>query len=161
MSEHKNTVVPKHSNSNRENENYKMSLLNDNFMFPSMAIQNHMKSFDEMMNKMFNDDLKLMPNMNMGMSLADTKNLGFFERNGKYIYEVDIPKDMLNFMKISEKDGMITISAKKEIIKEGNNSKSSSSQTYYRSVGIPPDANGDSIKAEYSHGKLEIIVEKK
>lgn len=136
----------------------------DNFAFPSILIQRHMKSFDDMMNKIFKDDLDLMTNFdtmtpfNMNVTFGDMN--GFVEKDGKYLYEVDIPKEMINYVKISEKNRMIRISAKKETIKEGDNSKSTSLQSFHRSVQIPTHGVPDSAVAEYSHGKLLIIVEK-
>jgi len=139
-------------------------ILGDNFTFPSTMIQRHMRSFDEMMNRMFRDDLNLMSNFDemtpFNVTMASGEVTGFVERNGEYVYEVDIPKDMIDDVKISEKNRMIRISGKKEVIKEEKNSKSSSVRSFHKSVQIPPDAKADTAVAHYSHGKLEIVVKK-
>jgi len=79
---------------------------------------------------------------------------GFMENNGKYIYRITIPRDMLENTKIKEKNGIINISAKKQVINEDESkmSKSISSNSITQNISLPRDAIKNTLMAKYYDG---------
>jgi HSP20 family molecular chaperone IbpA len=94
------------------------------------------------------------------------KSNEFIERNGEYVCEIDISKNIIDFVKIKEKNGGIHISAEMKMIsdnsdpKSGVVSKSSSVQSFSKYIQLPFDATKNTAVAKYANGKLIITVTK-
>jgi HSP20 family molecular chaperone IbpA len=97
-------------------------------------------------------------------TLLNVQSDKFIEKNGKFIYKINIPKEYIRHTKLETKNYTLSIkyNHKKETKKSKNNSSfySSSSHSMSKFVTIPVDADIDSIKASYKKGVLSIILNK-
>src|SRR5579872_371706 len=140
------------------------------------SIDRHIYHMNSMMDNMFNNyDFFLNPSLTSftplvspyGLSTIDSfKSNDFVERDGEYVCEVDISKNMIDFVKIKEKNGGIHISAEIKMTTDNSNpdngfiSKSSSVQSFSRYIQIPSDTIKNTAVAKYANGKLIITVKK-
>lgn len=95
-------------------------------------------------------------------SFSSTSN-GFVKKDNQYVCELEIEKDLIDCVKVKEKDRLIQITAEKTKVDEntvgGLVSRSSSTQRFNRSLQLPIDGVANTAVAKYSHGKLQIIVQ--
>jgi HSP20 family molecular chaperone IbpA len=86
----------------------------------------------------------------------------FVKKDGVYVCELEIERDLIESVKINEKDRIISITIEKTTDKEENEkgyvSKSSSTHSFNRSLQLPHDGVENTAFAKYSRGKLQITV---
>ncbi len=86
------------------------------------------------------------------------------EDNDKYTLKLDLPGVDKKDVKLSYKDGELSISGERKEEKESKDSKvhrvERSYGKYYRSFRLPEKIKDDSIKAEFKNGTLTINIPK-
>jgi len=123
----------------------------------SFGFNNIIKSYDDEMTGImgFSSDYPIVPR-------SPFLKCDFVKKDGVYICEMDIERDLIESVKINEKDRVITITLEKTTEKEENErgyvSKSSSTHSFNRSLQLPHDGIENTAFAKYSRGKLQITV---
>lgn len=96
--------------------------------------------------------------------ISELSSTGFVEKDGEYVCALNIPEDMIKFVKVSERDGRIMISAERVVehddSEEGLTKKNHSTSSFQQILRLPRDAVRDSATAKYSSSKLEIHVKR-
>jgi hypothetical protein len=96
------------------------------------------------------------------------KNSYFVEKDGKYVCEIDFPKELVDGVKIIEKDNMINITASKRISDDPSDDDQNNhrhkryhTQSISNLLHLPKYCVKDSAIAKYNNnGKLVIIMDK-
>lgn len=138
-----------------------------NELFNSSFNSGFNESFNSILDRFGNmgiNQASVIPNFSdhsmQGLSIGSNS---FVKKDGVYVLELDIGKDMIENIKIKEKNRFITINAVKIDINEdkhdNTNFKSKSSREFSQSMQLPADAVENTAYAEHSHGKLRIIVQ--
>jgi len=90
------------------------------------------------------------------------------EKDGRYLFEVELPGVSEKELKLELKDGILTLSTeKKEEAEEEKDSKGrwlrrERRESYFqRSFELPEDADGEKIEASFKDGLLKIELPKK
>lgn len=133
---------------------------------------NEMRIFSDMINDMGSMfDNPSNTNMNIVSPFVDPftttfsfiGNGEFIKKDGKYVWELEIEKNLIDCVKVKEKDRIVIVTAEKITVKEENIggivSKSSSTQKFNKSLRLPEDGIDNTATAKYSCGKLQIIVD--
>jgi HSP20 family protein len=104
-------------------------------------------------------------------SLSDWSDVGwtpsanFFERDGKYIIQVEVPGADKDDVSVSVEDGFVTITGKKEMVKEEKEAnyyvKESSYGEFSRAFRVPSEVDEDNVSAEFKNGVLTVELPKK
>ena len=89
----------------------------------------------------------------------------FVDKGSYYEYDTQIPQSPDNQVDISIHDGVLHFKAKVDTTKKSKNQNMQMQQHYVsmiqRSETLPKDADPRSLKSEYKHGKLVLILDKK
>lgn len=89
---------------------------------------------------------------------------GFIEKSNEFVCEFEIPRDMIETIKITEKDDKISISGNHIIERDessnGTINKSRSVSSFNHVLNIPTNGVKNSAIAKYVDGKLEIHIQK-
>jgi len=91
------------------------------------------------------------------------------DKGDHYLLKADIPGSKESEIKVTAKDGVLTIEAKSVKVEqkeeERNDSKFIKHErfegVYMRSLTLPQDADADKLKSDYKNGVLEITIPKK
>ena len=94
-----------------------------------------------------------------------TPSANFFEKDGKYIIQAEIPGVDKNDVSVSVEDGLIIITGKKEMVKEEKEAnyyvKESSYGQFSRAFRVPSEVDEDNVSAEFKNGVLTVELPKK
>lgn len=118
-----------------------------------------LRTLDRMFDNLFDFNNKLMePSM-------EPKH-DFVEKDGNFEYEIPISHEMIENLKINEKNRMIYLNATKhtkENKKDEKNDytyKSSSYSSWSQTLTLPKDAVENTTVASYQDGKLKLVAQK-
>lgn len=96
-------------------------------------------------------------------TLTDMGSGGFVRKDDTYVCELEIAKDLIDYVKVKEQNRTVSVSAEKVDNKEQNIdgfvTKSSSSQYFNKILQLPDDAVENTVTAKYMSGKLQIIAD--
>jgi len=94
-----------------------------------------------------------------------TPSSNFFEKEGKYYIETELPGVNKEDVSVSVEDGFITISGKREIANEQSDKnyyvKESSYGSFIRTFRVPGEVDEGKMKAEFKNGVLTVELPKK
>lgn len=117
-----------------------------------------MTHFDNEMRGLRNDMFRMKPFNYFHDDVLTTRS--FEDKGNMYVYKFHMSKDMARSLKLSIKNGMMTLRGELKTEKVTNNGKSVSSQSYHKSLTLPKDAKHNNIKANYENGKIIIRLYK-
>jgi HSP20 family protein len=86
------------------------------------------------------------------------------EDEKEYLIKVELPEVQKENVKVTVENGTLTISGERKAEKEEKNRKFHRVERYYgrfeRTFGIPDDADGNGVKAEFKDGVLRVHLAK-
>jgi HSP20 family molecular chaperone IbpA len=127
-----------------EDTNYYLSKNNTNQVF----------SFDELYKSHINSMNRIMNNFNKNIVFNDiSQNFikeDFIEENGKYVFRMNLSKEMRDTVKLTEKNGIININAqlyveRTDTSKKNSVYKSTSLKSIQKSIKLPIDSDRQKI----------------
>ncbi len=119
------------------------------------------KIFEEFHKKMMSEDVF----SKFNSTFPTTPAIDLKDEGDVYRLKADIPGSDKNEIKITTKDGVLKIEAKKEKVekekKEDFIKKERIIGSYMRMITLPDDADSDKLKSDYKDGVLTITIPKK
>ena len=96
-------------------------------------------------------------------SFPSIEKSGFVKKHGVYVWELEIEKELIDYVKIKEKDRIIMVTSEKTQVNKKNAQKFISNtvttNSFNKCFQLPIDGIANTAIAKYSHGKLQIIVD--
>jgi len=130
-------------------------------------LHKQMSQIFEEFNHDFFDDVKIDPTFKSHFfnKLGVSPKTDFVDKGKNYELKVDLPGVDEKEIKITVKDGLISIEAKTEQNKEEKKDDKIIRQerfvgVVHRTLSLPKDANADSYKSDYKNGVLTVTIEK-
>ena len=93
-----------------------------------------------------------------------TPAISFYEKEGKFHLEADVPGFSKDQISVEVDNGVLTISGKKEEAREEKDvryfHREIRSGSFSRSMRLPGDVDPEKIEASYKNGQLQLIMPK-
>lgn len=118
-----------------------------------------LSSLHSQLDEMFNEAFGRTSNQMTNMPSMDVYN----ENDNQLVAEIHAPGFSKNDVSVSINQGMLEIKGEKQENEEHKNKKRSymvreSSESFYRRIALPKQADTDNISAEFENGMLKIKV---
>lgn len=118
-----------------------------------------LSSLHSQLDEMFNEAFGRTSNQMTNMPSMDVYN----ENDNQLVAEIHAPGFSKNDVSVSINQGMLEIKGEKQENEEHKNKKRSymvreSSESFYRRIALPKQADADNISAEFENGILKINV---
>ena len=133
-----------------------------------LAMWNPFRELDEVQNRLGSFLGGRFPRFgdgNGGLQLADwSPQVDITEDDKEYLIKADLPEMKKNEIKVNVENGVLTVSGERKTEKEEKNKKfhriERSYGTFQRSFGLPDDADGAKVAAEFKEGVLRVHLPK-